>query len=72
MPRAEEIICAAWPDAERSSIMHVANHPFDCIGAKAYGMRAAFIDRRKQPFGLSPHQPDLTVDDFTALAKALV
>lgn len=69
---AEEIICAAWPDAERSSIMHVANHPFDCIGAKAYGMRAAFIDRRKQPFGHSPHQPDLTVDDFTALAKALV
>ena len=70
--RAEEIICEAWPDAERSSIMHVANHPFDCIGAKAYGMRAAFIDRRKQPFGHSPHQPDLTVDDFAALAKALV
>lgn len=70
--KAEEIICEAWPQAERSSIMHVANHPFDCVGAKAYGMRAAFIDRRKQPFGHSPHQPDLRVDDFAALAKALV
>lgn len=69
---AEELICQEWPDAERSSIMHVANHPFDCIGAKAYGMRAAFIDRRKRPFGHSPHQPDLRVDDFAALADALV
>ena len=52
-------------------IMHVANHPFDCIGAKAAGMRSAYIDRRGRPFGETPHQPDLTVADFSELAERL-
>lgn len=69
---AEKIIKAAYPDVERTSIMHVANHAFDCIGAKAYGMRAAFIDRRKRPFGGSPHQPDLIAASFVELADALL
>ncbi len=56
---------------ERSSILFVANHAFDCIGAKAYGMRTAFIDRRKRPFGETPHQPDLIVADFAELAATL-
>jgi 2-haloacid dehalogenase len=56
---------------ERSSILFVANHAFDCIGAKAYGMRTAFIDRRKRPFGETPHQPDLVVANFAELAAAL-
>jgi 2-haloacid dehalogenase len=56
---------------ERSSILLVANHAFDCIGAKAYGMRSAFIDRRKRPFGETPHQPDLLVADFAQLAAVL-
>ncbi|RMF04519.1 MAG: haloacid dehalogenase type II [Alphaproteobacteria bacterium] len=56
---------------ERSSCLFVANHAFDCIGAKAYGMRTAYIDRRKRPFGETPHRPDLVVADFTALAAAL-
>jgi 2-haloacid dehalogenase len=34
-------------------------------------MRTAFIDRRKRPFGHTPHQPDLVVADFSALAAAL-
>jgi 2-haloacid dehalogenase len=51
--------------------MHVASHAFDCIGAKAYGMRAAFIDRRSRPYGETPHQPDLIVPNFAALAEAL-
>jgi len=55
----------------RSSVLFVANHAFDCIGAKAYGMRTAFIDRRRRSFGDSPHQPDLIVENFTALARAL-
>ncbi len=57
---------------DRSSIMHVANHAFDCIGAKAYGNRAAFIDRRRRPYGQSPHQPDVIVKDFAELAHVLV
>ena len=64
--KAAEII-----GADRSSILFVANHAFDCIGAKSYGMRTAFIDRRKRPFGETPHQPDLIVETFAALAKVL-
>jgi 2-haloacid dehalogenase len=56
---------------DRASILFVANHAFDCIGAKAYGMRTAFIDRRKRPFGETPHQPDLIVADFAELAAVL-
>jgi 2-haloacid dehalogenase len=57
---------------DRARILFVANHAFDCIGAKASGMRTAFIDRRKRPFGETPHRPDLIVPDFAALARALV
>jgi 2-haloacid dehalogenase len=64
--KAEEII-----GKDRSSILFVANHAFDCIGAKSYGMRTAFIDRRRRPFGQTPHQPDLIVGDFAELAAAL-
>jgi 2-haloacid dehalogenase len=53
------------------SVMFVANHAFDCVGAKAFGMHAAFIDRRKRPFGRTPYQPDLIVPNFGALADAL-
>ena len=52
-------------------ILFVANHAFDCVGAKAYGMRTCFVDRRKRPFGDWPYQPDLVVPDFTALAALL-
>jgi 2-haloacid dehalogenase len=55
------------PDA----ILFVANHAFDCVGAKAYGMRTCFVDRRKRPFGEWPYQPDLTVADFKELAEVL-
>ena len=34
-------------------------------------MRTVFIDRRSRPFGKTPHQPDLIVEDATALAAAL-
>jgi len=52
-------------------ILFVANHAFDCVGAKACGMRAVFIDRRKRPFGDWPYQPDFIVGNFTELADAL-
>ena len=53
-------------------ILHVANHSFDCVGAKAAGMQTAYIDRRKRPFGATPHQPDITVADFAELAEILL
>jgi 2-haloacid dehalogenase len=64
--KAEEII-----GVDRSSILFVANHAFDCIGAKSYGMRTAFINRRKRPFGQTPHEPDLAVGNFAELAAVL-
>ncbi len=56
---------------DRSRCLFVANHAFDCIGAKAYGMRTAFIDRRRRPFGETPHRPDVVFADFAALADGL-
>jgi len=53
-------------------ILFVANHAFDCIGAKSAGMRTAFIDRRRRPFGETPHQPDILVPNMTELAAAIV
>lgn len=54
------------------AVLFVANHAFDCIGAKAAGMRTAFIDRRQRPFGATPYQPDLLVPSMAALAELLV
>jgi 2-haloacid dehalogenase len=64
--RAEELI-----GLDRSELLFVANHAFDCIGAKSWGMRSAFIDRRRRPFGETPHQPDLIVRDFAELARVM-
>ena len=64
--KAAEIV-ATRPE----EILFVANHAFDCVGAKAAGMRAAFVDRRKRPFGGWPYQPDLVVADFRELADLI-
>lgn len=69
--KAEEIIGMEFKDIERSNILFVANHAFDCIGAKAWGFRTVFIDRRKRPFGENPYQPDLIVKDFDELTNLL-
>jgi 2-haloacid dehalogenase len=53
-------------------VLFVANHAFDCIGAKSAGMRTAFIDRRQRPFGITPHQPDILVRTMKDLADAMV
>lgn len=53
-------------------ILHVANHAFDCVGATAAGMHAAFIDRRGRPYGETPHTAAITVTSMTALADRLL
>jgi 2-haloacid dehalogenase len=55
--------------AER--VLFVANHAFDCVGAKAFGMRTAFVDRRRRPFGNPKYPPDLVVPDFRELGEML-
>ena len=64
--RAAEIVGVPMHD-----VLFVANHAFDCIGAKSAGMRTAFVDRRRRPFGATPHQPDLVVASMTELADVL-
>ena len=64
--KAAEIVGVAL-----DQVLFVANHAFDCIGAKAAGMRTAFIDRRGRPFGATPYAPDLLVSSMTALADVL-
>ena len=63
---------AAIMNVRMDEVLFVANHAFDCIGAKSAGMRTAFIDRRKRPFGQTPHQPDLLVPTMQELADVMV
>jgi 2-haloacid dehalogenase len=57
---------------ETDEVLFVANQAFDCIGAKSAGMHTAFIDRRRRPFGATPHQPDIVVPTMTELADLLI
>jgi 2-haloacid dehalogenase len=54
-----------------AEILFVANHEFDCVGAKSAGMRTVFVDRRRRPFARWPQQPDLIVSSMTELADLL-
>ena len=64
--KAEEIL-----GQERDTILFVANHAFDCVGAKSFGLHTAFIDRRARPFGHWPQQPDMIFRNFSELADDL-
>lgn len=52
-------------------VVFVTAHTFDLVGAKAIGMRGAFLNRHDNPFGGWPHRPDIVVDDTAGLADAL-
>jgi 2-haloacid dehalogenase len=65
--KAAEILGVAMDE-----VLFVANHAFDCIGAKSAGMHSAFIARRNVPFGVTPHQPDIVVPDMKSLADVMV
>jgi 2-haloacid dehalogenase len=69
--RATYTTAAAILGVPLGEVLFVANHAFDCIGAKSAGMPTAFIDRRRRPFGQTPHQPDLIVATMTELADVL-
>lgn len=64
--RATELL-----ETEPSNILFVASHPFDCVGAKAFGMHTAFVNRRARPFGEWAYMPDLEVRDLHGLASTL-
>jgi 2-haloacid dehalogenase len=56
---------------EPSSVMMVAAHFFDIMGARASGYRGAYVNRYGLPTEDSPYQPDLEVADFVELAASL-
>ena len=56
---------------KKENCLFVANHAFDCVGAKSFGMFTAFIDRRKRPFGHTPYQPDIIVRNLKNLSDML-
>ena len=62
---------AAIAGVDMDQVLFVANHAFDCIGAKSAGMRTAFVDRRNRPFGGTPHQPDIRVLNMSELADLM-
>ena len=59
-------------DLPKDRVLFVANHAFDCIGAKSAGMKSAFINRRGRPFGITPHQPDIIIPTMKDLSDAIV
>jgi 2-haloacid dehalogenase len=66
--RATYTMAARKMGVAMDQVLFVANHEFDCVGAKAAGMRTVFIDRRRRPFARWPYQPDLIVSSMTDLA----
>ncbi|MEM6848396.1 MAG: haloacid dehalogenase type II [Pseudomonadota bacterium] len=74
-PHAQTYIRAAEMLGEPTwRVMHVANHAFDCTGAKAQGMRAAYINRRDRPYEDLPGEllPDIVTETMSDLADAIV
>jgi 2-haloacid dehalogenase len=63
---------AAILGLEVGECMMVSSNSFDLVGARACGFRGAFVDRYRFPYEDTPFKPDVTVEDFTGLADALV
>ncbi|PSP76218.1 haloacid dehalogenase type II [Halobacteriales archaeon QS_3_64_16] len=53
-------------------VLFVSAHTFDLLGAKAVGMRGAYLNRHANPYGEWPQRPDLEVGSAPALAEALL
>ena len=57
---------------EVNECLMVSANSFDVMGARACGFGGAFVNRYQLPYEDTPHQPDVTVNDFTELAEALL
>ena len=70
--RASYDRCCERFDVAPHEVTFVTAHTFDLVGAKAVGMRGAFLNRHENPFGGWIHRPDLIVDDTEELAEELL
>ena len=57
---------------EVGQCMMVSANSFDVMGARACGMRGAFVNRQALPYEETPYRPDVEVRNFTELAEALL
>jgi len=57
---------------EVGECMMVSANSFDVVGARACGMRGAYVNRYDLPYEDSPYRADITVADFTELAETIV
>jgi 2-haloacid dehalogenase len=57
---------------EVGECLMVSSHSFDALGARACGYRAAYVNRYRLPYEDTSLLPNLTVNDFTELAGALL
>ncbi|WP_227377748.1 haloacid dehalogenase type II [Haladaptatus halobius] len=69
--RASYDLCCEELDVAPHEVVFVTAHTFDLVGAKAIGMRGAFLNRHENPYGSWIHQPDITVADTEELADVL-
>lgn len=57
---------------EVGQCMMVSANSFDVVGARACGLRGAFVNRYQTPYEDTHYQPDVLVQDFTSLADTLL
>jgi 2-haloacid dehalogenase len=57
---------------EVGQCMMVSANSFDVMGARMCGMRGAYVNRYALPYEDTPFRPDVTVNNFTALAEELL
>ncbi len=56
---------------EVGACMMVSANSFDVVGARACGLRGAYVNRYDLPYEDSPYRADVTVANFTELAEAI-
>jgi len=56
---------------EVGACLMVSSNSFDVVGARTCGFRGAFVNRYHLPYEETLYQPDVTVEDFEALAAVL-
>ena len=62
---------ATMANLEVGECMMVSANSFDVVGARACGMRGAWVNRYELPYEDTPYRPDVTVADFTRLVDAI-
>lgn len=56
---------------EVGECLMVSSNSFDVVGARACGMRAAYVNRYGLPYEDTPYLPDVTTVDFAQLAAEI-